>query len=442
MKFRIQRGKLEWQAAFRPSTRVQRKPLVLFVATVVALCGAHSWAAEAAYYQEFLAVFGTNNWTHTDRGSASLVDPNNTALKIAGEEVDLREVLATGGVSGVRLGMTMDELVARWGKPLEIRFGTSQGWYCGTFSSAHFSYSKIRVDFEARTNAIKALSFDVRPVRLAQGLTARSGTNGFVAALGAPEEIRNAKGVFDFFLYRQSAWVVDLVFNLMDEREMFMVDLERLDGTPVAEPETGANLVDSLQRQWAGSVKRDQRGRIIQVALSGRWCTDRNLGIVAQFKELRELTLKGGNTTVQGLRLLRGNTNLSSVHFACFPVLPSGFLGEVADFPRITQLVLYGASATSSEYASLAGMTNLADLRVLYVRSFTDADFCRLTNLPSLQSLNVSCSDLTPASAASLNQFRTLTNAELSGRSGDSLWRTNWHSERPPRRPGRGGSDG
>lgn len=46
-----------------------------------------------------------------------LVDTNNTGAKVTSADLDLQRLKERGEVSGVRLGMTMDEAIARWGKP-------------------------------------------------------------------------------------------------------------------------------------------------------------------------------------------------------------------------------------------------------------------------------------------------------------------------------------
>jgi hypothetical protein len=199
-------------------------------------------------------------------------------------------------------------------------------------------------------------------------------------------------------------------------------------GSPLREPETVAALVDSLARDWSGSVERDEQGHVVKLRLLPPWCNDRNIALVAQMRELRELMLQGGKATVQGLRLLRGNTNLCSLHFACFPVLPSGMLSELASFAQITEVRLYGASTTPSEYASLGNMKNLVDQQIIYARGFGDADLSRLTNSPSLKNLVVPNESLTCNSAALISQFRGLTNAELRGWPERTSWSTNWHS--------------
>src|SRR5438093_8945083 len=60
-------------------------------------------------------------------------------------------------------------------------------------------------------------------------------------------------------------------------------------GSRVAQPETVAELVDSLSREWSGSVERDQQGHVVKVRLSPMWCNDSNIALIAQIDQLREL---------------------------------------------------------------------------------------------------------------------------------------------------------
>jgi hypothetical protein len=47
----------------------------------------------------------------------SLLDTNNTGLKLTNAVLDLEHFLRSGEISQLRVGMTMDEAVAVWGKP-------------------------------------------------------------------------------------------------------------------------------------------------------------------------------------------------------------------------------------------------------------------------------------------------------------------------------------
>lgn len=182
---------------------------------------------------------------------------------------------------------------------------------------------------------------------------------------------------------------------------------------PLPEPQTVAGLVQQLRDEWRGAVEQDQGGRTVKLWLGQKWCTDRNIALVAQIKDLRELRLQSGHPTVEGLRLMRQNSRLCSLHFAGYPQIPAGMLREAASFPHITELHLYGADSSASEYASLASMTNLTDLSITAGLSFGDSDLSRLTNLPNLKSLCISSGALRPASAALLPRFRALTNFYL-----------------------------
>jgi hypothetical protein len=128
----------------------------------------------------------------------------------------------------VRLGMTMDEVVARWGKPSELHIINSDSWFSGSFRAARFRYSKVEVQFEPTTNAVRILSFDTRPLHLAGELMPRSTTNDVVAVLGRPTDVKNVKGVFDFLLYRLPGRAMSVVFWNDDTSQMFQVELERL----------------------------------------------------------------------------------------------------------------------------------------------------------------------------------------------------------------------
>ena len=117
-----------------------------FIAAFI-LSAAFSSGAEQDYYQEFIRVFGSNSWSRSTPVAALLINATNTGLKITNAVVDLKDVIASGEVSGVRLGMTMDEVVARWGKPPEIHIINSQGWFSGQFPAVRFRYSKVEVQF-------------------------------------------------------------------------------------------------------------------------------------------------------------------------------------------------------------------------------------------------------------------------------------------------------
>lgn len=194
-------------------------------------------------------------------------------------------------------------------------------------------------------------------------------------------------------------------------------------------PATVTKLVETLEHDWSGSVERDPQGNVITLKITWRWCNDQTLALVAGLHELRELSLQGGGSKNKisrgGIRLLRQNTNLSSLSLGCyFTNLPAGIVPEIATLPHITEVRLAGVDLAEADYMVLATMTNLTAFQVYFGLSFGDDTLALFTNAPSLKNLVVQSRSLTSNSIALLPGFRSLTNLELQG----STWKTNWHS--------------
>src|SRR2546430_6740494 len=77
-----------------------------------------SRAAESSFYQCFLSIVSSND---LDRPvavwSPMLVDTNNTAPRLTTSTNSLRVMRERGEASGIHLGMSMSEVVSKWGKP-------------------------------------------------------------------------------------------------------------------------------------------------------------------------------------------------------------------------------------------------------------------------------------------------------------------------------------
>ena len=201
---------------------------------VFAFSAALSLGGEEKYHQEFLRAFGTNDWSLSTPVVASLADTNNTGRKITNAVIDLKGVMASGGVSGVRLGMSMDELVARWGKPPGLYIINSDGWFSGVFRAARLRYADVEVQFEPATNAIKMLFFDPRPLRFASDLTPRSTTNDAITVLGRLPVSRMSR-VFDYLLYRLPRWAMSGILDNEDTSQLVGVERSVCPGRSVKE---------------------------------------------------------------------------------------------------------------------------------------------------------------------------------------------------------------
>ena len=105
-------------------------------------------AAEPTFYRTYMSVVATNEMAWEIR-SPSLVDTNNTGYKLTNALVNLASIKITGALAGVRPGMTMDEVVGCWGKPMEL-------WVKG-FGGPRFRYREVSVFFELTGNSVKSI---------------------------------------------------------------------------------------------------------------------------------------------------------------------------------------------------------------------------------------------------------------------------------------------
>ena len=128
------------------------------------------------FYQQFLSAVDTNKYTQPLSAIAGLVDMNNTGIKVTNAVVDLGALKQGGEISDVRLGMTMQEVVDRWGKP-------TGGWSRCLHGLVTFSYTKVSLGFEA--NRLETIRFSP-PEKLAGGLSPTSPVEEFVRVLGTP----------------------------------------------------------------------------------------------------------------------------------------------------------------------------------------------------------------------------------------------------------------
>jgi hypothetical protein len=150
-------------------------------------------------YHECFRHFAATNRAPEPATCPHLADSNNTACKVTnrlapasggpGSAVagsvpvlfSLQRLREQGEVAGVRLGKSMDEGVAAWGKPLKI-------WtrYQGL---PRFAYAGANVIFEAETNRLGCLFLygeTLRHLRFEGGLSGQSSLDEWLAALGPP----------------------------------------------------------------------------------------------------------------------------------------------------------------------------------------------------------------------------------------------------------------
>jgi hypothetical protein len=144
--------------------------------TVVLLCSLGSPIFGGDFYEQYLSAVDTNEFTQPFGALPGLVATNNTGIKVTNAVVDLKSLKQSGEISRVRLGMTMQEVVDRWGKPMG-------GWSRCLHGLITFSYTGVSLGFEG--NRLETIRFSP-PARLAGGLSANSKMGEFVRVLGAP----------------------------------------------------------------------------------------------------------------------------------------------------------------------------------------------------------------------------------------------------------------
>jgi len=142
----------------------------------VLICGFGFPVFAGDFYQQFLAAVDTNQFTQPLGTLPGLVDTNNTEIKLTNAIADLERLKQSGEVSGVRVGMTMQEVVDHWGKP-------KAGWSRCLHGLITFSYTEVSLGFEG--NRLETIRFSP-PAKLAGGLSPASQVEEFVRVLGAP----------------------------------------------------------------------------------------------------------------------------------------------------------------------------------------------------------------------------------------------------------------
>jgi hypothetical protein len=146
------------------------------LAVAVLLCSLGFPVFGGDFYQQYLSAADTNQFTQPLGALPGLADTNNTGMKVTNGVVDLESLKQSGEISGVRLGMTMQQVVDRWGKP-------KAGWSRCLHGLITLSYTEVSLGFEG--NRLETIRFSP-PAKLAGGLSPASQVEEFVRVLGAP----------------------------------------------------------------------------------------------------------------------------------------------------------------------------------------------------------------------------------------------------------------
>jgi len=159
-------------AAVKPTAAISRYAVL----SVALLGGLGSLAAEPGFHEQYLS-FTTNNPESWEIRLPSLVDTNNTGYKLRSVLTNLAKLKTTAALAGVRPGMTMDEVVAQWGKPAEL-------WAKG-FEGPRLCYKEVSVFFDSSGNRVKSIFTQDLPA-LERSMSVTPKTEECLRALGPP----------------------------------------------------------------------------------------------------------------------------------------------------------------------------------------------------------------------------------------------------------------
>ena len=151
--------------------------LVVLILVSVTKC----WSADQDLYRTFLSMVSSNGGQNVPITSPFLIDTNNLAPKLTNLVVNLTDTKATGRLGDIRLGMTMEQVVANWGKP--------RGIWPRCFGGVLFCYTGVSVIFETGSNSVLSVLTYAHTSDLphfADGLSASSGIPDFIRVLGNP----------------------------------------------------------------------------------------------------------------------------------------------------------------------------------------------------------------------------------------------------------------
>lgn len=147
---------------------------------VLALCGLGWPTFGEDFYQQFISLVDTNRVTQPLWAFPTLIDTNNTGIKVTNTVLDLGNLKQRSEISGVRLGMTMQAVVDCWGKP-------RGGWSRCVHGLITFFYSGVTLGFEG--NRLETICL-FPSGKFAGGLSSGSQAKEFVEVLGPPTERR------------------------------------------------------------------------------------------------------------------------------------------------------------------------------------------------------------------------------------------------------------
>jgi hypothetical protein len=135
-------------------------------------------AGEDEFYRTFISLGDTNDFRQQRVRALGLVDTNNGVAKVTGT-LNLETLKEEGGISGIRFGMTMEQIVTSWGKPKWL-------WANCFGGLPTMCYQDVVLGFDG--NSLKDIRFntDTGNVAFTNGFSPTSSMDEYVKKLGEP----------------------------------------------------------------------------------------------------------------------------------------------------------------------------------------------------------------------------------------------------------------
>lgn len=169
----------------------------------------NSRAADGEFYKTFLTMADTNDMRPQLLESPLLVDTNNTGTKLTNAMIQLDKLLTHGQIADLKFGMTMDEVVARWGKP--------KRFYSRCGGGPRFLFTDVALVFCGnelhQVRPLETLLFD-------KGITSESNLKEWTQACGEPtRRVDSPRDRHAYVLYQSVHCALSLHFD--EDGKMF-----------------------------------------------------------------------------------------------------------------------------------------------------------------------------------------------------------------------------
>lgn len=130
-----------------------------------------------------------------------------------------------------------------------------------------------------------------------------------------------------------------------------------------------------------------KHSRLQELRIFGDGVTDRSLGTIGAFEDLKSLYIAHSSVTDNGLSQLRNLRNLESLGICYSPIQGRG-LGFVTSLPRLSQIFLNGSAIDDEGLSALTGCKGLESID-LSVTRVTGRGLAHLSGLPRLKTIRL-----------------------------------------------------